>query len=340
MPIIVSVVCLYFLERVSCVLVLFLFFSFCFSWCACSLRMSLGFFYCLPLLSRESRLSAYLVLTVVVMFLEFGYGYISNSLGLMADSFHMLLDGCSILVGFLAAFYARKEPNACNPFGYVRYEVLCGFINGVLLLFVSFYIVAEASARMWFKADVEGDYLFSVSLIGLLLNIVGVACFHDSVFHLHGSQCDHNLRGIYLHILADLLGSICVLISSVAISYGYWFADPFFSLVSAILIFFSALPLVGETGKVLMLYGDKNIEIASQSVLQDIHQLQGINVIESPDIFIHSTPPNDFILCTVCAKVNKLADYSKLKHDLVEVAYRRLYDSFGSNCRVIAHFEY
>lgn len=317
---------------------LFFFFVFKFFWanfCKMGFRLLK---ICAPM-SRESRLQVYLSLTLGIMLLEFVYGYVSNSLGLMADSFHMLLDGCSIIVGFLATYYARQEPNSSNPFGYVRYEVLCGFINGVLLLFVSVYILAEASVRLCFKADVEGDYLFSVSFIGLLLNIVGVCCFHDSVGHSHGSHCDHNLRGIYLHILADLLGSICVLISSVGIAYGYWYADPLFSLISACLIFFSAIPLVRETGRVLLLCSDEAQEQVRKLISEDIVRIRGMETLNSIEIWVHATPPNDFVICTAAVKLKNMCDYMKAKETLIRAVYRRVNDAYGANCRVIAHLE-
>lgn len=296
-------------------------------------------FFSFPVVSREYALRLYLLLTVLVMILEFEYGLLCNSLGLVADSFHMLLDGLSILVGFLATFYARKEPNASNCFGYSRYEVLGGFVNGILLFFVAFYIVLEASVRICSRAEVEGDYLFSVSFIGLLLNVVGVLCFHDSVFHSDCGHSDHNLRGIYLHILADLLGSICVLISSVAVSYGYWFTDPLFSVFCSLLVFLSAISLVCDSGKVLLLCSDETTDEVGISVADDIKKLNECDILGFPQIWVHATAPNEFIFSTVAVKLNDTTCYSKMKSKIVEIFQHRLNDSFKSNSRIIVHLE-
>lgn len=297
-------------------------------------------FLAFPVVSREFALRLYLFLTVLVMILEFEYGVICNSLGLVADSFHMLLDGFSILVGFLATFYAGKEPNSANCFGYTRYEVLGGFVNGVLLFFVAFYIIVEASLRICTRAEVEGKYLFSVSFIGLLLNIVGVVCFHDSVFHSDCGHSDHNLRGIYLHILADLLGSISVMISSVAVSYGYWFSDPLFSLFCSFLIFFSAISLVFETGKVLLLCSDQRTEQVCKYVSDDIKKVKECEILEYPQVFVHATAPNEFIFSSVAVKLKDNTDYTKMKYKVVEIFHHRLCDSFKSSSRIFVHLEH
>lgn len=289
--------------------------------------------------SREARIAAYMLITLLVMLLEFAYGYFANSLGLICDSFHMLLDACSLIVGLVAAVLSRKEPNVENPFGYARYEVFCSFINGILLLFIAFYVILEALERIVNGAKTDGPYIFVVAFIGLLVNIIGVLFFHDSCSHSHGCNSDHNLRGIYFHILADLLGSIAVLCSSIAISFGLWFADPLFSGLCAFLIFGSTIPLLKDTGSVLALSEEDSLAKVSSSISREIALEPSVIHCQPPRIWIHSTTPNFFLYCCVNAKLQSDANYYNSKKLISRIAQEKIHEFVGGKNRIIIHLE-
>lgn len=284
--------------------------------------------------SRESRILGYLILTTLIMILEFAYGYFSNSLGLISDSFHMLLDAVSLVVGLVATAISVKSPNSANPFGYCRYEVLCSFINGVLLVFIAFYVMVEAIGRLLSSPEIEGPYLFLVAFIGLMVNVIGVVFFHDT----HGCSHDHNMRGIYLHILADLLGSISVLLSSWAISYGYWVADPICSAACSILIFLSAIPLILETGKILLLAGDSATS-STDLLYNEINKLGCVTDLQTPLLWTHSTSPQYLSFCIVSAKLRSGVGYIKCKNDIINTVESMFSKRIGTNVRVIVHLE-
>ncbi|GET89776.1 cation transporter, putative [Leishmania tarentolae] len=300
--------------------------------------------------SRERRLFVFLLLTLSIMLLEFIYGLAVNSLGLISDSFHMMLDGASIVIGLYAAYAASWLPDEkTHPFGYARYEIFGGFINGILLLFISLYVMVESVQRFVDPPEIEGPYLLLVSVIGLAVNVVGVIFFHDSHghshSHSHGNACsghvDHNMRGVYLHILADLLGSVSVIISSTLIyMFGFWIADPICSALSAILVLLSAFPLLEETGKVLLLsapnhqsnYSDKLREaLLATSLLQDI---------ESAKLWIHSTPPRELIICTVSGKLRNNVVYTSARKQITEAATTHLMHHLDvQNISFVLHLE-
>jgi solute carrier family 30 (zinc transporter), member 5/7 len=300
--------------------------------------------------SRERKLFVFLVLTVAIMLLEFAYGVAVNSLGLISDSFHMMLDGTSIAIGLYAAHAASWRPDEkTHPFGYARYEVFGGFVNGILLLFIALYVTVESIQRIIDPPEIDGPYLLLVSCIGLVVNIIGILFFHDSHGHSHthshgdcgGGHADHNMRGVYLHILADLLGSVSVIISSVIIYFfGFWIADPICSALSAVLILLSAFPLLEETGKVLLLsapeyksnYSDElRTAILETSILQDVG---------TPTVWVHSTPPRELTICTVAGKMRSNTEYSSTRKRLIELVTQHMMKTLDvHNVSVIVHLE-
>lgn len=300
--------------------------------------------------SRERKLFIFLLLTVGIMFLELIYGLAVNSLGLISDSFHMMLDGTSIVIGLYAAHAASWLPDEkTHPFGYARYEVFGGFVNGILLLFIALYVMVESIQRFLDPPEIEGPYLLLVSVIGLAVNVVGIIFFHDSHGHSHShshgeggsGHADHNMRGVYLHILADLLGSVSVIISSILIYlFGLWIADPICSAISAILVLLSAFPLLEETGKVLLLsapnyesnYSDKLREaLLATSLFQDV---------ESPKLWIHSTPPRELTICTVAGKLRNSTEYTSARKKITEtVTAHMMHHLDVHNVSFVLHIE-
>jgi cation diffusion facilitator family transporter len=213
---------------------------------------------------RNSRhILIFLSANFTFMFVEFVYGLTSNSLSLVSDAGHMLLDCMGLVIGLLAAYIARLKPTGTFTYGFGRFEVLAGFINGVFLLFVAYFVAIEAIERVATPPTVHGDQLILVAVCGFIVNMVGLALFHQ---HAHGgsgggSACsghdhdhghshgghghNHNMMAIYIHVLADALGSLGVIVSSTLIHFfGWMILDPICSLLISALILMSVWPLV------------------------------------------------------------------------------------------------
>jgi len=120
---------------------------------------------------------------------EMIYGYLTNSLGLISDSAHMLFDCTALVIGLFAAVISNWEPTQVFSFGYARVEVLSGFINGVFLIFIGFLVLLEAMERFFHPQEINTDKLLLVSFLGLCVNLVGIFAFHD--LHDHGDDDDH-----------------------------------------------------------------------------------------------------------------------------------------------------
>ncbi len=192
-------------------------------------------------------------------FVELLYGMWTNSLGLISDGFHMLFDSTALLVGLYASLMSRWKPTHLFSYGYGRVEILSGFVNGLFLVGIACFVLSEALSRLLEPPSINTDKLLVVSIAGFIVNLIGIATFsfNGSHSHSHGGHThshNANMRGVFLHILADLMGSIGVIVSTILVqSFGWYIADPVCSLFIAILILISVGPLLKHSAEVLLL---------------------------------------------------------------------------------------
>eukprot|EP01135_Chromosphaera_perkinsii_P007644 Nk52_evm100s914 gene=Nk52_evmTU100s914 len=240
----------------------------------------------------------FLCINLSFMFVEFIYGYLTNSLGLMSDAFHMLFDCVALAVGLFASVISKWKPDRRYSFGYGRVEVLSGYINGVFLVFISLFVFIEAIDRLLEPPEINTDKLLIVSVLGLGVNMVGMFAFSHA--HTHGgssggscgvggdgrghSHAEHghshdnsNMKGVFLHVLADTLGSVGVIISYFLIEYFGWSrSDPICSVFIAVLIFLSVIPLLQESLTILLQRTPEGMEHSLGSAVQRLMSMAGV----------------------------------------------------------------
>lgn len=133
------------------------------------------------------------------MFVEVLYGLMSNSLGLLTDGAHMLLDSSAIIIGLYSSYLSDKKPNSNYNFGYTRSEVLGTFINAVFLVFISLYIVFESMERFIQPKEIHSDHLILISFLGLVVNLIGVYFLHEDHSHSNHSHSKVNIQHNHDH---------------------------------------------------------------------------------------------------------------------------------------------
>ena len=208
--------------------------------------------------TSRRRLAAVLGLVVLYMVAELVGGILSNSLALLADAGHMLSDAGALVAALLAMQIARRPASPTHTFGYRRAEVLAALGNGAALLAIAGYIAYEAIGRMGSPPEVEGPLMLGVAAGGLAVNLVGLALLHGGKSH------SLNVRGAWLHVVADTLGSVGAIISGLLVTYAGWnVADPIASLVIASLVTWSAWSLIKQTTAVLMQAVPEGIDVAA-----------------------------------------------------------------------------
>lgn len=192
-------------------------------------------------------LTIVLVLTGTFMVAEFVGGILSNSLALLADAAHMLTDVGALGLSLFAIWFAQRPATDAKTYGYLRMEILAALLNGATLIVLSLFIFVEAWERFRDPVEIRGGLMLLVATGGLLVNIIAALLLHRSA----GENL--NVRGAYLHVLGDLLGSVGAITAAVIIlSTGWSLADPLISVLVGLLILVSSWKLVRESVDVLL----------------------------------------------------------------------------------------
>ena len=188
-----------------------------------------------------------LAATALLCVAELVGGWLTNSLALMSDAVHMLGDVAALGLSLFAIWVCSRPASLTKTFGYYRAEILAALLNGVVLWVLVFFIGAEAWRRLADPPPVSGGGMLVLAAIGLVVNVLVALRLRE---HRHDSL---NLRGAYLHVISDLLGSAgAVAAGVVIIATGWTVADAVASAVIAALILFSSWTLVREAVDVLM----------------------------------------------------------------------------------------
>lgn len=223
----------------------------------------------------RSRLRLVLVLTALYMVAEALGGWWTGSLALLADAGHMLTDVAALALALLAMWFSARPATPSKTFGYYRLEILAALINGVALVLISLLIFYEAYQRLDAPPTVKSGTMTLVAAGGLAVNLL-------CAWLLHGDhETDLNVRGAWLHIIGDALGSVGAIAAGALMSiYGWYAADPLFSFLIGLLIVWSSWNLIRESTNVLLEGTPAHINLAAveDSILEtegveDVHDL-------------------------------------------------------------------
>ncbi|MDX3314463.1 cation diffusion facilitator family transporter [Streptomyces sp. NPDC054884] len=217
----------------------------------------------------RGRLRGALAITLGVMVVQIVGGVLADSLALVADAAHMATDALGLGMALLAIHFAGRPPSANRTFGLARAEILAALANCLLLLGVGGYVLYEAVQRFLTPAATEGGLMLWFGAIGLVANTVSLALL------MRGQAESLNVRGAFLEVAADTLGSVTVLISAaVILTTGWQTADPIASLVIGLMIVPRTVKLLRETLDVLLESAPKDVDMAE--VRSHILDLDGV----------------------------------------------------------------
>jgi cobalt-zinc-cadmium efflux system protein len=199
-----------------------------------------------------------LLLTASYMVAEVAGGLYSGSLALLADAGHMLTDVVALALALFATWFSGRPATSHKTFGYYRLEILAALVNGVTLIIVSLFIFREAYERWFSPPEVNSTAMMAVAAGGLFINLLGA-------WLLHGDHKENlNVRGAWLHIIGDALGSFGAIIAGLLMTlYGWYIADPAFSIVIGALIIWSSWQIIREATNVLLEGTPAHINLAA-----------------------------------------------------------------------------
>jgi len=227
------------------------------------------------LAADRRRLSIALALIVAFMGVEIVGGIVANSLSLLADAGHMVTDAASLALALGAAWLAATPATPQHSFGLRRAEILAALANGVALVAISIWIVVAAIGRLENPQETLGGWMLVVGAIGIGVNLAAAGVTWGG---RHGSM---NVRAAFQHVLADLLGSIGVVVAGVIVlTTGWRYADPIVAILIALLILASSWTILRDSVEVLLETTPRGIDaeavgraMVGHSGVREVHDL-------------------------------------------------------------------
>lgn len=239
--------------------------------------------------ASEQRLRAALVLLLAFTVVEAIGGFWANSIALLAEAAHMLADSASLLLAIVAIRVGQKPASAERTYGNRRYQTVAAYTNGLTLLALAVWVVAEAARRLIAPPAVNGGLMLVIAAIGGIANL--------AAFLVLSGASSLNERGARAHVMSDLLGSGAAMAAAgVILAFGWLTADPLLSIGVSVLIFWSGWRLTRESAHVLLegtpisfKAQEVHAELVSLSGVADIHHVHAWSLTgEAPIVTLHA----------------------------------------------------
>lgn len=258
----------------------------------------------------RSHLAVALAITISFFVVELIGGYITNSLALAADAWHMLNDAVALAFALIAAWIAGRPSDLRKTFGYHRTEILAAFLNGIFLWAVVILIIFSAIQRLQTPATVASLEMLLIAVIGLVANGLSAGVLSRS------KSESLNVKSAFLHVVSDTLGSVAVIAAGLVMFFTGWYqADPIFSMLVAILISYGAYKLIRESINVLLEGVPPDIDMAT--VERKIREQKGVKGVH--DLHVWCITPTKICALSCHVVVEESIDRRKLMSDLIAV---------------------
>ena len=223
-----------------------------------------------------------LALTFVFMIVEALGGWLANSLALVADAGHMLTDVAAMTLTLTAIWFAARPATSRKTFGFYRLEILAAFVNGIALVLLSIWIIYEAVGRWQTPPDIRGTALTLIAIGGLIVNIIAAYLLHSDQKH------DLNIRGAWMHVMGDILGSIAAIAAGLLIlAFGWLWADAACSILISLVIIAGSWRLISDSVNVLLEGTPTHINLAA--VETAITETEGVGGVHDLHIWTISS---------------------------------------------------
>jgi cobalt-zinc-cadmium efflux system protein len=260
--------------------------------------------------SSTKYIAVALGITASFFFVELIGAILTNSLALLADAWHMLNDAFALVFVLVAAWVAKRPLNERKTYGYYRAEILAAFLNGIFLWAVVVFIFYEAIQRILNPAVVQSLEMLVIAALGLIANGL-------SAYVLSKSRSESlNVKGAFLHVFADTLGSVGAISAGVIIYFtGFYRADPIISMMIGLLIFYTAWKLIEESINVLLEGVPRGIDV--NAVERRIMGFEGVKGVH--DLHVWCITPTKICAMSCHVVVEKNTDGKKLTSNLIDV---------------------
>ncbi len=266
---------------------------------------------------RSARyLGIALAITATFFIIELVGGILTNSLALLTDAWHMLNDVLALSFGLIAAWLALRPRTVKRTYGYYRAEILAAFLNGIFLSVIVVFIFYQAIQRIQQPAPVESMNMLIIAVLGLAANGLSAVVLSRS------KDESMNVRGAFLHVLADTLGSVGAISAGLIMYFTGWYqADPLISMIIGVLIFYSSGRLIRDSLNVLLEGVPSNIDVrAVERRIVELEDVEGVH-----DLHVWCITPTRMCLMSGHVVVKKGTNRKKLISMLINM----LKEEFG-----------
>lgn len=280
---------------------------------------------------HEKKLLLALVLTTGFMFAEIIGAWVTGSLALLSDAAHMFTDSAALAISLMALQIAKRPADRSRTFGYARFEILASAFNAILLFCVALYILYEAYQRLLTPAPVQSTGMLIVAILGLVVNLISMRMLASA------SGESLNVKGAYLEVWSDMLGSIGVIIAAIVIRYTGWaWVDSLVAAAIGLWVLPRTWALLRESMNVLLEGVPSGIDLTKveQAILavkgvQAVHDLHvwsvtsGRNVMSVHVVIAQSYLDGQSILAEVTASVTSEFE---IGHCTIQLEYDDFHD--------------
>ena len=237
--------------------------------------MSTGHTHALPSERNEKSLWIALALTGSFLLAEVAAGIVFNSLALLSDAAHMFTDAAALAIALAAVRVARRPADAKRTYGYYRFEILAAAFNALLLFGVAGYILYEGWQRLREPAQVQSSGMLVVAVLGLIVNLISMRMLQG------GKDKSLNVKGAYLEVWSDMLGSVGVIIGAIVIKVTGWtLVDPIIAVLIGLWVLPRTWTLLKQAGHILMQGVPEGMDVAAirkrlieMPAVQEVHDL-------------------------------------------------------------------
>jgi cobalt-zinc-cadmium efflux system protein len=259
---------------------------------------------------HRTRLRIALGITLTMTAVQLAGGLLADSLALLADAGHMATDALGLGMALLAIHFANRPATERRTYGFARAEILAALGNCVLLLGVGGYILLEAVRRFLSPAGTDGGLTLLFGVIGLAANAGALAVL------LRGQRESLNVRGAFLEVLADALGSLAVIVSAVTVMLTGWeAADPIASLLIGLMIVPRTVRLAREALDVLLEAAPRDVDLAE--VREHIRSVDGVEDLHDLHVWtITSGMPVLSVHVVVSREALNAKGHERILHEL------------------------
>ena len=280
---------------------------------------------------HQKKLVMALALTGSFMIAEVIGAWITGSLALLSDASHMFTDTAALAISLIALQIAKRPADQKRTFGYARLEILASTLNAVLLFLVAMYILYEAYQRFFMPTEIATGAMMWIAIAGLIINLISMRLLASA------SNESLNVKGAYLEVWSDMLGSLGVIIAALIIRFTGWtWVDTIVAVAIGLWVLPRTWQLLRESLGILMEGVPRGLDVAAIETtirnvdgVTDVHDLHvwavssGSNVMTS-HVVVGDTADGDAVLAGV---VEAVSDAFEIHHCTIQIERAAFHES-------------